>query len=107
MKKNRRSVPGGPKKEESPYIFRLYITGASANSSRAITNFKNICEQYLKDQYELSIIDVYQQPHMAQSVDIIALPLLIRKMPLPERRMIGDMSDNEKVIKRLELSTPD
>jgi circadian clock protein KaiB len=87
-----------------PYIFRLYITGASPNSSRAISNIKNICENYLKDQYELSVIDVYQQPQIAKTVDIIALPLLIRKMPLPERRLIGDMSDKERVLKSIGVS---
>ena len=84
-----------------PYIFHLYITGASPNSSRAVTNFKNLCESYLRDQYELNIIDVYQQPHVAKGVDIIALPLLVRKLPLPERRLIGDLSDKEKVIRNL------
>jgi circadian clock protein KaiB len=89
------------KEKKFPFIFRLYITGVSPNSSRAVTNFKNICESYLKDQYDLSIIDLYQQPQMAKTVDIIALPLLIRKMPLPERRLIGNMSDEKKVIKTL------
>ena len=84
-----------------PYIFHLYVTGASPNSSRAITNFKNLCEGCLKGKYELNIIDVYQQPHIAKGVDIIALPLLVRKLPLPERRLIGDLSDKEKVIKNL------
>lgn len=92
----------GPEKEKQlSFIFRLYITGASPNSSRAITNFKNICESYLKDQYELNIIDVYQQPQIARTVDIIALPLLVRKMPLPERRLIGEMSNKEKVVRSL------
>ena len=84
-----------------PYIFHLYVTGASPNSSRAITNFKNLCEGCLKGKYEFNIIDVYQQPHIAKGVDIIALPLLVRKLPLPERRLIGDLSDKEKVIKNL------
>jgi len=92
------------KHKRFPYIFRLYITGASPNSSRAISNIKNICENYLKDQYELSVIDVYQQPQIAKSVDIIALPLLIRKMPLPERRLIGDMSDMKRVLKSIGVS---
>jgi circadian clock protein KaiB len=85
-------------------IFRLYITGASPNSSRAITNLKNILERYLGNRYELNIIDVYQQPQLVSKIDIVALPLLVRKMPLPERRLIGDMSDGDKVIKSLELS---
>jgi circadian clock protein KaiB len=84
-------------------IFRLYITGASPNSSRAITNLKKIFERYLGSQYELSIIDVYQQPQIADKIDIVALPLLVRKMPLPERRLIGDMSDRDKVIRCLDL----
>lgn len=85
----------------SSYIFRLYITGASPNSSRAITNLKIFFEQYLENRYKLEVIDVYQEPHVAKSVDIIALPLLIKKFPLPERRLIGDMSDTDKVLKSL------
>ena len=85
-------------------IFCLYVTGASPNSSRAITNLKNILERCLGNQYELSIIDVYQQPQIVIKIDIVALPLLVRKMPLPERRLIGDMSDRDKVIKSLDLS---
>jgi len=97
-----KNLGGGKKKGRNfPYIFHLYITGASPNSSRAIANFKNLCEHRLKDQYELNIIDVYQQPHVAKGVDIIALPLLVRKLPLPERRLIGDLSDQEKVIRNL------
>ena len=80
---------------------RLFVTGASPNSTRAIANLKNICETYLKDQYELEIIDVYQQPEKAQTEQLIALPLLIKKSPGIERRLIGDMSDKEKVLKGL------
>ena len=87
------------------YVFRLYITGATPNSSRAISNIKTFLEKHLKSQYELQIIDVYQQPHIAQTVDIIALPLLIKKSPLPERRMIGDMSNSEKIFKSLNLAS--
>ncbi len=92
---------GSGEKKDLPFMFHLYITGASPNSSRAITNFKTLCESYLKGQYELNIIDVYQQPHIAKGVDIIALPLLVRKLPLPERRLIGDLSDKEKVLRNL------
>lgn len=89
---------------EDFYKLRLYVTGASPNSSRAISNLKDICETYLKGNYELEIIDVYQQPLMAESEQIIALPLLIKKFPSPERRMIGDLSDTEKVLKGLSLA---
>ena len=79
----------------------LFVTGASPNSSRAIANLKEICETYLKDNYELEIVDVYQQPLIAESEQIIALPLLIKKSPSPERRLIGDMSNTEKVLRGL------
>ena len=84
-------------------LFQLYITGASPNSSRAISNLKAIFEKCIKSGYQLQIIDVYQQPHIAESVDIIALPLLIKKHPLPERRFIGDMSNIDKLLESLDL----
>ena len=91
--------------KSDPFVFRLYITGASPNSSRAITNIKAFFEKYLKSRYELQVIDVYQQPQIAKTVDIIALPLLVRQFPLPERRLIGDMSDTEKMLKSLNLAS--
>jgi circadian clock protein KaiB len=103
MTMEKKNSPQRRNEQGLPFVFRLYVTGTSSNSSRAITNIKKLFEMHLKDRYELHIIDVYQQPHLAKTVDIIALPLLIRKMPLPERRLIGDMSDGEKVIKNLGL----
>ncbi len=91
--------------EQDSFVFRLYITGASPNSSRAIANLKSFFERNLKSRYELEIIDVYQQPQIAKSVDIIALPLLVKKFPLPERRLIGDMSNSEKIYKSLNLAS--
>lgn len=82
---------------------RLYAAGASINSVKAIENVKGLCEEYLKDMYELEIIDIYQQPLLAQEDQIIALPLLIRKHPLPERRFVGDMSNIEIIIKGLDI----
>ena len=89
------------KKDE--YVLRLFITGASPNSVRALINIKEVCENYLKGRYKLEIIDVYQQAEIAEKEQLIALPMLIRKQPLPERRLIGDMSDINKVLKGLEL----
>ena len=89
---------------DEPYLLKLFVTGASPNSTRAISNIKNICESKLEGRYELEIIDVYQQPLMAETEQIIALPLLIKKMPLPERRFIGDLSDTEKVLKGLDIT---
>jgi circadian clock protein KaiB len=93
--------------ESKRHVFqlRLFITGASPNSSRAISNLKDICETHLKDNYDLEIIDVYQQPLIAQHEQIIALPLLIKKAPGVERRLIGDMSNINKVLKGLGLQT--
>jgi len=85
------------------FEFRLYITGASPNSSRAVSNIKKILEGHAQGRYRLEIIDVYQQPHIAEAVDIIALPMLVRKTPLPEKRVIGDLSDTERIITRMEI----
>lgn len=83
------------------YELTLFITGASPNSSRAIINLKAICEEHFPGNYSLEIIDVYQQPGLAKDAQVIALPMLIKKSPLPARRLIGDMSDTAKVLKGL------
>ena len=89
--------------EKYNYFLRLYITGATPNSVRALTNIKKILEEKVKGQYKLEIVDVYQQQSVAESEQLIALPLLVRKYPMPERRLIGDLSNIEKVLKVLEL----
>jgi circadian clock protein KaiB len=86
------------------HVLRLYITGASVNSAKAISNIKRICETHLKDAYQLEIIDVYQQPAIAKQEQIVALPLLVKTFPLPVKRLVGNMSDTEKVLKGLELA---
>jgi circadian clock protein KaiB len=105
MDKKKRSSAEEDTPGNDPYIFRLYVTGASPNSSKAISNLTVFFEKYLKSRYELQIIDVYQQPQIAKTVEIIALPLLIKKHPLPEKRLIGDMSDTEKILKSLNLDS--
>ena len=84
-------------------MFHLYITGATPNSTRAVHNLTEICEQYLPGRYELLIVDIYQQPHLAKAEQIIAAPTLIRRRPLPLRRLIGDLSEREKVLAALGL----
>ena len=91
------------KQIKAVYQLRLYIAGASPNSNRAINNIRLFCEEHLKGRYELEIIDVYQQPQIATKDQVIALPLLIKSSPPPFKRLIGDMSDKEKVIKGLDL----
>lgn len=86
------------------YVLKLFITGILPNSARAVINIKAICEKYLKDRYDLEIIDIYQQPSLALSENIIAVPVLIKKYPLPEERLIGDLSDIEKVLNGLHIA---
>lgn len=86
---------------KSEYHLVLFITGASPNSVRAISNIKSICEKYLKGNYVLEIVDVYKNPEIAQKEQIIALPTLIKKKPEMERRLVGDMSETEKVLRGL------
>jgi circadian clock protein KaiB len=85
------------------YILRLYVTGTTSRSALAITNLKKICEEYLEGRYELEVIDLYQKPYLAKDEQIIAAPTLIKKLPLPFRRIIGDMSNKEKVLMGLDL----
>jgi circadian clock protein KaiB len=85
------------------YILQLYITGVSPNSVRAINNTRAICDKYLQGRYKLEVIDVYQHPVLASTEQIIAIPLLIKLFPLPVRRLIGNMSDTDKVLKGLEI----
>lgn len=87
------------------YILQLFVAGILPNSVRAIENINAICKQYLNGNYELEIIDIYQQPALALAEDIIAVPLLIKKLPLPQVRLFGDMSDIEAVLKGLHLFT--
>jgi len=85
------------------YILNLFVTGILPNSARAVINLKEICEKYLKGRYELEIIDIYQQPSLALKENILAVPVLVKRFPLPEARLIGDMSDIENVLKGLDI----
>jgi len=85
------------------YVLRLYITGSTSRSEIAIRNLKKICEEYLEGGYDLEVIDLYQKPSLAQDNQIIAAPTLIKKFPLPLRRIIGDMSDKNRVLLGLDL----
>jgi circadian clock protein KaiB len=90
--------PGGER-----YLLRLYVTGLTSRSSRAVSNLQAICDQYLDGRYDLEVIDIYQQPILAKGEQIIAAPTLIKKLPLPMRRIIGDLSDREHVLLGLDL----
>ena len=93
-----------PTKER--YVLRLYVTGMTPRSMRAINNLRAICDEYLKGRYDLEVIDIYQQPVLAKGEQIIAAPTLIKKLPLPMRRIIGDMSNRDGVLLGLDLVAP-
>jgi len=85
------------------YVLRLYVTGLTPKSTLAITNVRKICEEHLAGRYELDVIDIYQQPKLAEGEQIIATPTLIKKLPLPLRKLIGDMSDTERFLVGIDL----
>ena len=85
------------------YLLRLYVTGMTARSARAVKNLQAICDEYLEGRYDLEVIDIYQQPVLTKGEQIIAAPTLIKKLPLPMRRIIGDMSNRERVLLGLDL----
>jgi len=87
----------------SKYVLRLYVAGITPKSTRAIENVKKICDEYLAGRYELEVVDIYQQPKLAKGEQIIAAPTLIKKLPHPLRKLIGDMSDTEKFLVGIDL----
>lgn len=85
------------------YVLRLYITGTTPRSCRAIANIRSICEEHLPGRYDLEVIDIYQQPGEASGRQIIAAPTLIKELPFPAKRMVGDLSDHDRVLVALDL----
>jgi circadian clock protein KaiB len=85
------------------YVLRLYITGTTLQSTRAILNIRKICEEHLEGRYELEVVDLSRHPTLAMGEQIIAAPTLIKKLPLPLRRFIGDMSQTERILLGLDL----
>lgn len=90
-----------PDSEE--YVLSLYVAGQTPRSARAIANIKRICEEQLKGHYDLEIVDIYQEPEKAKGEQLFAVPTLIKKLPNPLRKIIGDLSDTEKVLVGLNL----
>lgn len=88
---------------QTKYVLRLYVSGSTSKSALAVENIKRICEQYLKNRYDLKVIDIYQQPNLAREEQIVAVPTLIKRSPPPLRRLFGDMSDLKKVLLGLDL----
>ncbi len=88
---------------EGKYVLRLFVAGINPKSKKAVENLREVCNDHLKGNYELEIIDIYQQPIFAKEGKIVAAPTLIKELPLPIRRFVGDLSDKEKLLLGLDL----
>jgi circadian clock protein KaiB len=86
------------------YVLRLFITGTTPRSALAITNIRALCEEYLAGRYDLEVVDIYQQPAAAAREQIIAAPTLVKKLPMPLKRLVGDLTDRARVIVGLNLA---
>lgn len=94
---------GGDNPTDKTYHLRLFVTGLTPRSLRAIQNIKQICENHLRDGYELTVIDIYQQPHLAKEHQVLAIPTLVKLLPRPLRRFIGDLSNTERILVGLDV----
>jgi len=90
---------------QAKYVLRLYVSGSTVKSTLAVKNIKQFCEQHLNGRYDLEIIDIGQQANLARDEQIVAVPTLIKRLPIPLRRLIGDLSNLEKVLFGLDLKT--
>ncbi|PJF32350.1 MAG: circadian clock protein KaiB [Candidatus Thermofonsia Clade 1 bacterium] len=88
------------------YVLKLYVTGQTTRTERAIYNLYDLCNKYLADNYEITVIDVLEYPQLAEEEKILATPTVIRELPLPHRRLVGDLSDVERVLNALDLTVP-
>ena len=90
-------------RKHATHVLRLYVTGTTGKSVRAIQNVRRICEEHLKDLYDLEVVDIYKNLPLARGDQIIAAPTLIKRLPAPLRRLIGDMSDEQRVLVGLDI----
>ena len=98
-----RKRPRGPGPKKAKYLLRLYVTGTTGGSMRAIQNVRRICEEHLRGLYDLEVVDIYKNLPLARGDQIIAAPTLIKRLPEPLRRLIGDMSDEQRVLVGLDI----
>ncbi len=103
MRKDRRKRTGTQKY----WVLKLYVTGVTRRSQRAVTNLKAICEEYLQGHYNLEVVDVYRTPELASKAGILVAPTLVRQLPLPVRRLTGDLSQRDQVLMLLDLKARD
>lgn len=104
MPKTEPEMPPFPNRNaDAHYVLRLYVSGATQRSLAAIENLQLICDTHLQGRYDLQVIDIYQQPELARGADIIAVPSLIKLLPLPLCQLVGDLSEKERVLVGLDL----
>lgn len=107
MENDASSGPGAGIEQSGPapqrYVLRLYVSGTTARSVRAIASMRRLCETHLKGRYDLDVVDVYQDPEATKEGQIVAVPTLVRLLPAPLRRLIGDLSDRERVLAGLDI----
>ena len=98
-------LQGAAESQGPKYVLRLYVAGQSRKSMQAIRNLKNLIKEHLHDSYDLEVIDIYQQPIFAKDGQIVAAPTLVKELPLPLRKFIGDLSNTERLLAGLDLET--
>jgi circadian clock protein KaiB len=89
--------------KRAKYILRLYITGSTGKSLRAVHNLKKLCEEHLPNDYDLEVIDIYKDPEAAREAQIVAAPTLVKKLPEPIRKFVGDLSNTQKILVGLDI----
>lgn len=89
--------------EVDKYVLRLYVAGSTSKSARALDKISKICQEHLKGRYELEVIDIYKEPHRLEEDQIVAIPTLIKKLPPPLQKFVGDMANTEKVLLGLDI----
>jgi len=99
----RKARPAKPKSDT--YILRLYVAGKTPRSVAALDNLKKICEEHLAGRYKLQVVDLLENPQLARGDQILAIPTLVRQLPMPMRRIIGDLSNTERVLVGLDLQS--
>ena len=103
----KRKVRARPRKKSEFFELRLYVAGQTPNSLAALNNLKKICKEHMDEQYRTEVIDLLANPQLARGDQILAIPTLVRNLPTPIRKIIGDLSNTERVLVGLDLRTPD
>jgi circadian clock protein KaiB len=99
-----KALPRKSPTADPEYVLRLFVSGLTPRSQRAIDNLRAICERYLEGRYRIEVVDLYQSPSLARDQQIVATPTLLKLLPLPARRVIGDLSQVDKVLHALDIA---